>query len=521
MPSEASIEIEFSEKIDRDKFPEAIFISPDPGGELKFKYKGRRVRIHLPKELLPDRTYVVTVGTDLRDNHNVAMEESFTLAFSTGDSIDRGEISGRVFADKPQGISLWAYILPDSGIHADIDPRKRSGDYVTQAGVEGAYRIPFIAGGKYRVFAVNDLARDGIYDPVEDEIGVPDRDVEITPGKLQVDNLDFRMALEDTISPVLSSASLVNATTVEVRFDEPITIPDSLLINHFLLTNTKTQTAVTPNNAANFPLDPKLFYLLTNPIDSIASFVLEAKNVTDVAGNAIDSAFAKYEFGGNARPDTVQPKILRVTPEDSSNGIALDQEVRIVLSEWMQQPDSAVGMVVRIADTSRTVVQGKLRWHNPFELGFKPDTTWKSNTRYDLEIANKSLLDYAGNALFDTLATRTFATLNADTLSEISGKLETSLNLPDSTLIYLKARQVAGGKAEREIWLQAPRAYTFQQLLPGVYMIEGFFDTKPNRKYDFGKAFPFIRSERFFVYPDSIKIRSKWPNEGNDIVVEK
>lgn len=521
VPVETSIELEFSEKIDRDTFAEAIFISPDPGGELRFKHKGQKAQIVLPKALLSDRTYVVTVGTDLRDNHNVAMAESFTLAFSTGDSIDRGEIAGRVFTDKPQGILLWAYILPDSADSTVIDPKQRGGDYVTQAGVKGEYRIPFIAGGKYRVFAVNDQARNGIYDPVEDQIGVPDRDVEIMAEQLRVGNLDFRLTQEDTIRPGLSSASLVNNSMIEVRFDEEMKIPDSLWVDHFSLFNTATKTFVALKDATVFPLDHKLFYIHTDLLDSVVSLVLEAKNVADLTGNVIDTAFAKYEFGGTAKQDTIRPKILRFSPEDSSTGITLDQQIRLIFSEWMLQPDSAIGLTVRITDTSRAGVPGKLVWQNPFELAFQPDTTWRSRTRYYIEIDRSQIRDLAGNALFDTLAIRTFTTLNVDTLSAISGTLETTIDLPDSVMIFMKAKQVEGDKNERELWLKSPGAFEFGGLLPGVYLIEGFFDTTPNQKYDFGQAFPFTRSERFFVYPDSIKIRSRWPNEGNDIAIEK
>lgn len=521
VPIEASVEIEFTEKIDRETFAEALFVSPDPGGELKFSYSGRRVRIEFPKPLLPERTYVVTIGTDLRDNHNVAMASSYTLAFSTGDSIDRGEIAGQIFGESnPQGILLWAYILPEQPDSMGIDPRKRSGDYVTQAGAKGEYRIPFIAGGKYRVFAIQDQARNGVYDPMEDRIGVPDRDIEISAENLRVTNLHFRMTQEDTVQPVLSNASLNNANTIEVRFDEELARIDSALASHFVLQDTLKNTTVNIRNAAHFPLDPKLYFLITEPLDSIVQLKIEALEMTDPAGNALDQAFSQFGFGGNARPDTLRPKIVRFAPEDSSTGVALDTPIRIVFNEWMQPSDSSA-ISVRAVDSLRTPIDGRLQWLNPFELLFQPGSTWKSQTRHTIELQAEKLRDLTGNMLLDTTAVRTFVVLNADTLSEIAGTLSTTLMLPDCTNIYLKAVQIEGGKAERAFKLVGPGEYRFRHLLPGVYRIEGFFDTKPNGEFDFGTAVPFVPAERFFVYADSIKIRPRWPNEGNDIVVEK
>lgn len=529
VPRTLEIEFEFSEKIDRDTFAGAVFVSPMPPGELAFKHKGRKVRIVFPDSLLPDRTYVITIGTDVRDNHNVAMAEAFTLAFTTGDSIDTGEISGHVYAKHPQGVQLWAYILPDSGLRitAPIDPRQRRGDYITQAGENGAYRIPFISHGRYRVFAVNDQARDGVYNPGEDQIGIADRDVQVTAGRLRIENLDFRLMLEDTLGPVLSSASLSNRQVVEVRFDEPVVAARDSLARHFVLETLPQKRRLPVVQAAAFPLDPserlatggKVIFLRTALPDSMAQYLLRVVDVTDTSGNQIDTAYATYEFDGIAPRDTVQPRIVRLQPADGSSGVWLDQRVEIVFNEWMQTPDSAVGLM--LLDSARTPVPGRLRWSNPFALVFTPDTLLESRARYSLVLDRTQIRDLAGNALFDTLETRTFTTINIDTLSSIAGKLETNLALPDSVPIYMQALQVEGGTLRREIRLPADSAvtYRFPDLLPGVYRIEGYFDLNRNARYDYGRPAPFVPAEPFFVYPDSAKIRARWPNEGNDIRV--
>ena len=110
------IDLEFSKYVDRRSVEESIFISPYPG-ELEFDWSGREVTIHLQDTLRANRTYVVNVGTDVTDLHSNRMASGFTLAFSTGDSIDRGFISGRVYDDKPEGVMIFAYAL--SGMRTD------------------------------------------------------------------------------------------------------------------------------------------------------------------------------------------------------------------------------------------------------------------------------------------------------------------------------------------------------------------------------------------------------------------
>ena len=512
------VEFEFSERIDRDSFPGAIFVSPDPGGELKFKFRKRRAIVVFPRPLLPDRTYVITLGTDLKDSHGISMANSFTLAFSTGDSLDHGEISGKVYDDKPQGVAIWAYILPDSADTLNIDPRQRAGDYQTQAGQSGEYRIPYISPGGYRIFAVRDQAKNGVYDAGEDDIGLPFRDVAIDRQNPLATGINFRLTREDTTAPALTSASMPHHAMLEVRLDEIVTARDTTWPRHFTLMNRQKQDTIAIYQGARFALDPKLFYLQTAPVDEPTDLRLLAHGLTDLSGNALDTAYAYVDFSASPWPDTVAPRILRISPQDSARDVPLNAPVRLIFNEWMQQPDSAVGLA--ILDTADQSVAGSLKWQNPFELVFQPDSAWQSRTRYRIRFEKTQLLDLAGNALFDTLGTRIFTSLNKDTLAAIAGELILQATTHDTVPIFLTARQVKKGSTPYTLRLPGPGPYEFSDILPGIYLIEGFLDRNRNDKFDFGQLEPFEPAEFFFVYPDSIKVRSRWPNVGNDIVIK-
>ena len=447
----------------------------------------------------------------------VSMAQSFTLAFSTGDSLDEGEINGKIYGSNVQGVSLWAYILPDSGGADEIDPHKKSGDYITQAGQNGDFQIPFISRGKYRVFAVHDQGRNGVYDPSEDRIGVPLRDVELTPGNLTYNNLAFRMFREDTTGPALDNVVMHNNAVIEARFDEPVTALDTTWTERFTLVNMENGDTLRALAASRLPLDARIFQLRVAPQASASDVTFFSSGVTDTAGNAIDDAFANLEFTTNAASDAESPQILRIVPEGSSRNHTLEQGVRIIFNEWMQRPDSVVGLAV--ADSANAPVSGSLAWNNPFELVFTPDTFLQSASEYRISLQNAALTDLAGNALFDTLGTRVFYTYNVDTLTSISGAIIDS-SAADSARIFLTARQAGGEKRTYKTIIDGPREYRFDKMLPGVFVIDGFIDGNANGKYDFGEIFPFKPAERFFIYPDSIKTRSRWPNEGNDITIK-
>jgi hypothetical protein len=104
--------------------------------------------------------------------------------------------------------------------------------------------------------------------------------------------------------------------------------------------------------------------------------------------------------------------------------------------------------------------------------------------------------------------------LNEDTLSAISGTLVDE-NEHGTGKLFLTA------KSEKNSYytiLNEPGQYQFENILPGIYTINGFRDADSNGLYSYGRAVPFQPAERFFYFSDSIKVRSRWPNEGNDIV---
>jgi hypothetical protein len=46
--------------------------------------------------LRPNTTYLISVSSSIEDAHGVPMEGTFVTGFSTGRSLDAGEISGRI-----------------------------------------------------------------------------------------------------------------------------------------------------------------------------------------------------------------------------------------------------------------------------------------------------------------------------------------------------------------------------------------------------------------------------------------
>jgi uncharacterized protein (DUF2141 family) len=523
----------FSEKIDRASFAQAFFVSPPIQGErpIRFRWHGKQVEVVFPDSLRAQRTYVMTIGTDVRDLRGNRLESAFSLAFSTGDSIDAGEIHGKIFYDKPAGVLVMAYLLsPD---HAP-NPARDFADYLTQVGEKGEFALAHLSDGQYRIFALQDQNGDRLYNHGEEPLGVPSRDVILAPTQRAHDDLNLRLALADTIQPRLTSVAAPDQAHLELNFDEEVTPVDALWPRHLHLTGA-TGDSLEIFAAAPHPLNSRQVHVLTGP-QQAATYKIFLDKIFDAAENELDSLSRQTEFPGGAKPDTSRPRIVKITPPDSSRNVTVTANVEIIFSELIasfplrSEPaeKKIAGKIwpLAVQDSTGKPVKGNGAWLNPFQFRFQPDALLKSRAQYFVKILADSIFDPSGNAVFDTLKQITFWTMNADTLTAISGTLSDAQ--PDATgTVYLTLKQVGASASsapsragpEYSLTLLAPGPYRFDHILPGLYQLSGFRDANKNGRYDFGAALPYVPAERFMVWPDTIKVRSRWPNEGNDFVI--
>ena len=151
------VEVTFDEALDPASVREAVTLTPAPDRPPFVEASGKRLRIELD-ELRPGTTYIVTIGTGLRDARSVAIKSPIQLAFSTGDRIDDGELTGIVrSADDGAplaGMDVFAYgdtVLASNRPLADWRPL-----YQIETDDDGAFRLSYLAPAPLVVVAGSD-----------------------------------------------------------------------------------------------------------------------------------------------------------------------------------------------------------------------------------------------------------------------------------------------------------------------------------------------------------------------------
>ena len=505
------IEIEFSEAMNKERTDSSIFVSPVTEETFKYKWKGKKLIIKPSRVLLKDRTYVVTVGAQATDLHENHLAKPYSFAFSTGESVDQGEIDGSVFSwgEATVKASIWAFQVDR---REDPNPAINMPEYVTQPDDAGNYKMQFLSLGKYRLYAVGDVNTDLNWDIEEEPIGVSSGDVQLTADRYLKVGCNFVISKRDTAGPSLLACQVLDERKLQLEFDKD---PDSVSVldldDYKIICESDTSLSPRINCAYVLADQIKKSYLLIESLEPSKSYKLTVDGLADQWANPIDSAFSSCIFSGTNKKDTIPPTILFSSIRDRQSAVPLDAEMEFCFSEPMDMPSVEESFFIK--DTSGKSLDGNTKWSNCLVFAFNPRDSLKSNFTYEAGFEAGKVFDLSGNRMSDSLVKIKFVTVDPDTLGQISGEVGISNNSYVSGQIVVEAVSMGNTRGTYRKILRKPGEFRFTDLLPGEYTVGAFIDLNENFRLDLGVPFPFVPSEPRVVYPDTITVRSRWETE--------
>ena len=160
------IEIHFDEYIQLNDIQKNVLISPPQQKAPEIKAIGKTLSVVFAEELTDSTTYTIDFGSAICDYNEKTPLLEYVYSFSTGDVIDSLAISGRVY--DAGNLDPIAGVLV--GIHTNsADSALSTIPFVriTRTDDNGYFTIHNMRSGKYRLFALNDISRDYLYQPGE------------------------------------------------------------------------------------------------------------------------------------------------------------------------------------------------------------------------------------------------------------------------------------------------------------------------------------------------------------------
>jgi hypothetical protein len=473
----------------------SVFISPEPPGGYSVKTSGKRVKIRFTEALPSDRTIVITFGSGIRDVNGNQMSESFVLAFSTGSTIDRAAIMGRIKdVEKPADTWIWAYPLETE---SDPDPRFNRAPYAVQPDIGNQFNLSFLPPGRYRLFAVEEVTRNRLWDADREGLAISSTDVlahEHTPPVVT-----FVMNNYDLNPPTLRGVQALHRQGIRLSFSEAVDISEAQVA-----VESETGVALTVMDLYQDRADSSAALLSTGPQREGDIYSILLTGLKDLAGNLSDSLAAEFE--ASTAEDSLGPRFSWSSPVHGARNVPLDSGILVGFSEAVTLMD--LPRSIKLVDPDSNLVSGSWNYPGSSWGRFIPDEPLRSVAEYTVQIIPDSLRDIFANRSSDSLIIRTFTTLDLEDLGSITGRVEDA-----EANLRIVAEPLEGTLVFRETAVLENGDYRFGDLPASYYRLFLYQDLDGNQRYSSGQLEPFTFSEPYKVIDDTIRVRPRWVTE--------
>ena len=496
------VELLFSEYLEENSIERAIKVLPILNQKPEITFKGNRLIIYFPDSLSLNQTYIISISRDLSDEHKVKLSQGIQVAFSTGPQIDQGLISGLVDYEKDVSVNLWK--IQNENDYLTF--YERIPDYVIDASSEGLYEFKFLSQGQYRIAAVDRLVAGTPIVPHRFVYGLSWIPIIELGFQENVRNINMK------IPKKLGGIKMINAESFQESWGR-ITFSESIenLINEIQLRIIDEDSS---SQSVSFFEDPndntKIYFLLDYPVSGSVS--LELDETKKWNKTLIESGSIQLKMVPSI--DTTDLMIIQPNAK-----YKLDLETRSVkplkiIFSNLVEPVKDKYSIILLKDSVN--IPHSLEWDSPMVLSLSPHENWEPQTNYKLQLLSNDFSPTFGRALKDSLTLINFRTSDYQGFG----------NLIINTVLGKKENVVAKlGKMEKPYYnfrsvVNLDGETNLNEIPEGNYSLTFFQDSDNNMQYSYGTIDPFEASEWFYNFQDTVKIRSNWDIELQEIKLD-
>lgn len=495
--NEETIIIEFNEYVDRNKVLQSIHFTPTIAYEAS--WSGRELELSFTEPLQSNKTYSLTIGTDYADYAGNRPSEAKTIIFSTGSKLDTGTISGMI-AGQSMGVSVFLLSVNDT--IDSFNPTKSISMYKTQIGSNGQFTFSALSNGRYRIFAIQDLFKDGLYDIGTDGYAMSSRDItvpeNIAPVMMNVSKP------KDTTAPLAMQAFSQGSGFIEIRCSE-IMLEQSINASQFILVS-NDGTMQQSRAAYSFPGRSTSIMIEHDTLMAIKEVRLNAEisQATDSSGNQCMDGLRSTELL-NADIRSKTPNIYSLSVKDSSV-IDIMPFIELVFSHSFESDILPARLTLR---DGKGLIPLSIRKVSDNHVSISTMQPLQPDAWHTLRINTKGLKDKRGALYADTSIILQLKSIDSRLFGSIKGEIRDKMK-GGPYIISIKSDK--GKTITRSI--EQSGLFTVNDIPSASYTIQIFEDKNKDGEYDFGSIAPFRYSERFTTLKDSVTVRPRWTIDG-------
>ncbi len=493
------VELTFSEYVNKRDIRNAIFISPIIEGALEYSWTNKTVEITFPDTLLKNTTYSLIVGTEVTDvnNHN-PMAAPYILTFSTGDKIDSAKVSGTVYDRKTDGTLIFAYKDRTDTLNIYTDKP----DYISQVDKEGKYEFNGLGIGNYKIFAMTDEFKNYVYNIGEDRIGIQFDEIKIKNSSDIITGQNFFLMKEDTLEPNIQKVTMTDVNHLTVEFSEPID-SSKLFASNFTIYDSTNGNGYKIKYLFKGRSKNQYILCFKDSLNLENKIYLNSKNIFDKKQNQLQ--FQSFNFTPSDKPDTIAPTISNIITKYKSNTIDfLAPDFEIIFSDALDSTKAKAG--IRFITSDSLDIPIKINFVDDATIKVNPLEKLKPKKKYYVLLNQNYFVDIAGNKI-DTTISKRILTISKLDFTGTMGKVIGTKNKNIKVVLEPLERNSKSLQTN----LNKKSEFEFDRVIPGNYLLWAYDDKDSNNVYTFGSIKPFKYSEKFLYYPDTLKLKARWP----------
>jgi len=515
-PVKAAISFQFSEWIDPVNAKKSITLFPTLKDSFKIIIKGKKLEI-IPNTAFSDSTtYQIGFSNIFSDLHGVTIKTPYVFFFSTGKTIDQGEIYGCVTDSatlKTQPKVILFRIKETNNSIPDTSFFDKP-DYLVQSDTLGYFHFEHIHKGLYTIIAFNDNNNSNTLNPGTEKAYTHRQryiSLEDKAGPL----LLYPVATDTTPNRV-KSVKAISRYVLQGEWNETWSEYENSKNNSWTIISIDSkQKAPKIKNIVQFK-DSKEFALTFFDPLTAGSYSLIYNIIPRISSRKI--IIDTIRFNGTTLMDTSTPSCIEVSPVTVTG---LNPKIRLLWSEPVKTvkqdwylTDSATSDTIKLkTDTSygiKTVFT--------LESHLKPGKVYLFSIplKYFMDIGynkpkNKTSTNKKDTTINDTLITLKFSTLAKEKLCySLTGG---SSCLKHDPLRYWIFRPLESG--DTSISPDSNGQFHFDSIPAAKGKFDYFIDSTINDgKYTKGTLFPWVAPEPYLSFPDTFEARANWDIEG-------
>ena len=183
----SSVSFEFNEYVALNNPNSYLFLSPPQTKPPTAKIKGKRVVVSFEEPLDSNKTYSLSLGEAIKDNNEGNPFPPYTHSFSTGSHIDSLFVSGNIVEASTMlpmpNITVLFHTDPSDSAIFKVLPKAAA-----KSDLWGYFTVRNLpADTVYRVFAIEDLNNNCLYDPDQERVAF--LDTLVLPSSVMSDSL--------------------------------------------------------------------------------------------------------------------------------------------------------------------------------------------------------------------------------------------------------------------------------------------------------------------------------------------